>query len=116
MGHIEVGDTVLVHAAAGGVGSPAVQIAKKVGASKVIATASSEEKLNFAKSMGADKLVKYSEADWEKQVRQLTDGNGVDIALEKVGGEVFNKTVRCLAEFGRLVVFGAASGDRKSVV
>ena len=111
MGHIEVGDTVLVHAAAGGVGSLAVQLAKKFGASKVIATASSEEKLNFAKSMGADELVNYSEEDWEKQVRELTDGNGVDIALEMVGGEVFNKTVRCLAEFGRLVVFGAASGE-----
>src|SRR5690625_5432431 len=61
--------------------------------------------------MGADELVNYSEEDWEKQVRELTDGNGVDIALEMVGGEVFNKTVRCLAEFGRLVVFGAASGE-----
>jgi len=111
MGRIEAGDTVLVHAAAGGVGSLAVQLAKKFGASKVIATASSAEKLAFAKSMGADELVNYSEADWEEQVRELTDGQGVDIALEMVGGEVFTKTVRCLAEFGRLIVFGAASGE-----
>lgn len=111
MGRIEKGETVLVHAAAGGVGALSVQLAKIFGAGKVIATASSEEKLNHAKALGADHLINYTEEGWEKKVRELTDGKGVDVALEMVGGEVFNKTLTCLAAFGRLVIFGAASGE-----
>src|SRR5699024_6645714 len=73
MGRLEKGETVLVHAAAGGVGSLAVQLAKIFGAGKVIATASNEEKLTFAKRMGADYLVNYSEDGWEEKIRNLTD-------------------------------------------
>lgn len=112
MGRLQKGETVLVHAAAGGVGAIAVQLAKLFGAGKVIATASSEEKLAHAKEMGADHLVNYTEEGWESKVRELTDGKGVDVALEMVGGEVFRKTLKCLAPFGRMVVFGAASGER----
>lgn len=112
MGRLEEGETVLVHAAAGGVGSIAVQLAKKIGAKKVIATASTKEKLAFAKEMGANYTVNYSEEGWEKEIRELTDGKGVDLALEMVGGEVFNKTVKCLAAFARLVIYGAASGEQ----
>jgi len=111
MGRLEKGETVLVHAAAGGVGSLAVQLAKIFGAGKVIATASNEEKLAFAQKMGADYLINYSEDGWEEKIRDLTDRKGVDVALEMVGGDVFNKTVKCLATFGRLVVYGTASGD-----
>ncbi|PID00655.1 MULTISPECIES: quinone oxidoreductase [unclassified Sporosarcina] len=112
MGRLQKGETVLVHAAAGGVGAIAVQLAKLFGAGKVIATASSEEKLAHAKEMGADHLVNYTEEGWESKVRELTDGKGVDVALEMVGGDVFRKTLKCLAPFGRMVVFGAASGER----
>ncbi|WP_449355371.1 quinone oxidoreductase family protein [Virgibacillus natechei] len=112
MGKLEEGETVLVHAAAGGVGSLAVQLAKLFGAGKVIATASTAEKLAFAEEVGADHLVDYTEDGWEKKVRELTDGNGVDVALEMVGGEIFHKTVKCLAPFGRLVIYGAASGEQ----
>ncbi|UJL45541.1 quinone oxidoreductase [Virgibacillus sp. NKC19-16] len=112
MGKLEEGETVLVHAAAGGVGSLAVQLAKLFGAGKVIATASTAEKLAFAEEMGADHLVDYTEDGWEKKVRELTGGNGVDVALEMVGGEIFHKTVKCLAPFGRLVIYGAASGEQ----
>lgn len=112
MGRLEKGETVLVHAAAGGVGAISVQLAKIFGAGKVIATASSAEKLAHAKSLGADHLVNYTEENWEQQVLDLTDGKGVDVALEMVGGEVFDKTVKCLAPFGRLVIFGAASGEQ----
>ncbi|ARF16265.1 quinone oxidoreductase family protein [Sporosarcina ureae] len=112
MGRLEKGETVLVHAAAGGVGAIAVQLAKLFGAGKVIATASSEEKLAHAKEMGADHLVNYTEEGWELKVRELTDGKGVDVALEMVGGDIFRKTLKCLAPFGRMVVFGAASGER----
>jgi NADPH2:quinone reductase len=62
--------------------------------------------------MGADVLINYSESNWVEQVLEATGGKGVDVALEMVGGEVFNKTLKCLATFGRLVVFGAASGEQ----
>lgn len=112
MGRIEAGDSVLVHAAAGGVGSIAVQLAKLFGAGKVIATASSDEKLAFAREMGADVLVNYTNDGWEKQVIEETDGKGVDVALEMVGEEIFKKTLACLAPFGRLVIYGVASGEQ----
>lgn len=112
MGRLEKGETVLVHAAAGGVGTLSVQLAKLFGAGKIIATASSPEKLELARQMGADVLVNYTEPNWVDQVLEATGGKGVDVALEMVGGEVFNKTLKCLATFGRLVVFGAASGEQ----
>lgn len=112
MGRLEKGETVLVHAAAGGVGSIAVQLAKIFGAGKVIATASTSEKLAFAKEMGADHLVNYTEDGWEGKIRELTDGKGVDVALEMVGGDVFHKTLKTLAVFGRMVIYGAASGEQ----
>lgn len=62
--------------------------------------------------MGADVLINYTEPDWVEQVLEATGGKGVNVALEMVGGEVFNKTVKCLATFGRLVIFGAACGEQ----
>jgi NADPH2:quinone reductase len=115
MGRLEKGETVLVHAAAGGVGTLAVQLAKLFGAGKIIATASSAEKLELARQMGADVLVNYTESNWVEQVLEATGGKGVDVALEMVGGDVFNKTLKCLATFGRLVVFGAASGEQSKM-
>jgi NADPH2:quinone reductase len=112
MGRLEKGETVLVHAAAGGVGTIAVQLAKLFGAGKVIATASSEEKLALAREMGADVLVNYTEPNWEEQVLDATGGKGVNVALEMAGGDVFYKTLKCLATFGRLVVYGVASGEQ----
>jgi NADPH:quinone reductase len=112
MGRLQKGESVLVHAAAGGVGTLAVQLAKLFGAGKVIATASSAEKLELAREMGADVLVNYTESNWVDQVLEATGGKGVDVALEMVGGDVFKKTLKCLATFGRLVVFGAASGEQ----
>lgn len=115
MGRLQKGETVLVHAAAGGVGAIAVQLAKIFGAGKIIATASSDEKLAHAKEMGADHLVNYTEEGWELKVRELTDGKGVDVALEMVGGDIFRNTLKCLAPFGRIVVFGAASGEQSAL-
>lgn len=112
MGRLEKGETVLVHAAAGGVGTIAVQLAKIFGAGKVIATASTSEKLELAREMGADVPVNYREADWQQKVLEATSGKGVDVALEMAGGDVFLKTLQCLAAFGRLVVFGVASGEQ----
>jgi NADPH:quinone reductase len=112
MGRLEKGETVLVHAAAGGVGTLAVQLAKLSGAGKVIATASTEDKLALAADMGADVLVNYTEQGWEEKVLEATGGKGVDVALEMAGGEIFNKTLKCLATFGRLVIYGVASGEQ----
>src|SRR6185312_969691 len=106
MGRLEKGETVLVHAAAGGVGALSVQLAKLFGAGKVIATASSDEKLAHAEKLGADYLVNYTEQGWEEKVRELTDGKGADVILEMVGGDIFHKSLKCLAPFGRLVIFG----------
>ncbi|GAM14446.1 quinone oxidoreductase family protein [Mesobacillus selenatarsenatis] len=112
MGRLEKGETVLVHAAAGGVGTLAVQLAKLSGAGKVIATASTDDKLALAADMGADVLINYTEQGWEEKVLEATGGKGVDVALEMAGGEIFNKTLKCLATFGRLVIYGVASGEQ----
>jgi NADPH2:quinone reductase len=112
MGRLEEGETVLIHAAAGGVGTIAVQLAKLFGARRIIATASTEEKLSLAKEMGADHLVNYTKDGWEKEVLEITAGKGVDVALEMAGGDVFQQTLACLAPFGRLVIYGVASGQQ----
>ncbi|KGX91298.1 alcohol dehydrogenase [Pontibacillus halophilus JSM 076056 = DSM 19796] len=111
MGQMQVGETVLIHAAAGGVGTIAVQLAKQFGAGKIIATASTSEKLDLAKELGADVGINYTDDDWQEQVMQATDGKGVDVALEMVGGDIFNETIKCMRSFGRVVVFGVASGE-----
>jgi NADPH2:quinone reductase len=115
-GMLEEGESVLVHAAAGGVGTLAVQMAKLMGASPVVATASTQEKLDLAKEFGADVLINYSEEDWPEKVREATDGAGADVILEMIGGDFVQKNLVCLAAFGRMVVYGAASGERGSLV
>ncbi|CDQ20495.1 quinone oxidoreductase family protein [Halobacillus karajensis] len=110
MGRLEKGETVLIHAAAGGVGSLAVQLAKKLGAGTVIATASTEEKLKFATELGADKAINYTNQHWRDEVLAATDGEGTDLALEMAGGDIFQETVKCMRSFGRIVVYGVASG------
>jgi NADPH:quinone reductase len=113
---IEPGESVLVHAAAGGVGTLAIQIAKLMGAGQVVATAGSAEKLELARRLGADTLVNYRDADWTEQVLQATGRRGVNIVLEMVGGEVTRKSLDLLTEFsGRMVIFGAASGERAEI-
>ena len=111
MGRLEKGETVLVHAAAGGVGSLAVQLAKKFGAENVIATASTSEKLKLAIDLGADHAVNYTHPNWREEVMAATGGKGVDVALEMAGGDVFHETVKCMRGFGRVVVYGVASGE-----
>ena len=112
MGCITNDDTVLIHAAAGGVGTLAVQLAKLFGARKVIATASTDEKLDLAKSLGADVCINYTNEGWHKEVLEATEGRGVNLALEMVGGDVFKDTLKCLAPFGKVVIYGVASGEQ----
>lgn len=108
-GRLQKGETVLIHAAAGGVGTAAVQLAKVWGA-KVIGTASHEKKLDLIWSLGADAAINYAETDFTQAVQELTGGKGVDVVLECIGGEVFTKSLGTLAPLGRLVAFGMTSG------
>ena len=108
-GRLAAGETVLVHAAAGGIGHLALQLAKVLGAGTVIATASSTARLDFAVEHGADVAVDYTDDDWPEQVRRAAPG-GVDVVLDSVGGDVLRRSLGLLAPFGRVVVYGAASG------
>ena len=108
-GGLQEGNTVLIQAGASGVGTVATQLAKAWGA-KVITTASSEGKLELSKSLGSDITINYSEKDFESEINNITEGKGVDLVLECVGGEVLDKSVRCLSSYGRLVSYGNASG------
>ncbi len=107
---LQPGETVLVLGAAGGVGITAVEIAKAMGA-RVIAAASTAEKLEFAKSAGADELVNYSEVPLKETVKELTGGEGVDVVYDPVGGDLAQEALRALAWHGRYLVIGFASGD-----
>ncbi len=109
-GHLQPGESVLVHAAAGGVGTLAVQLAKLMGAGTVLGTASNADKLELVRRLGADVAINYTEDNWVEQVKQATSGKGVDIVLEMVGGSIGEQSLKCLAPFGRMVVYGAASG------
>ena len=107
---LEEGQSVFIPAAAGGVGGYAVQMAKLLGAGTVIAGASTPEKRQIASDFGADHTIDYNQAGWIDTVRELTGGQGVDVALEMSGGDRLAETLRTLAPFGRLVVFGSVSG------
>ncbi len=109
-GRLCPGETVVVHAAAGSVGTLMVQLAKLAGA-RVIATASTEEKRQLALSLGADVAIDYRQADWPQRVRAATGGRGADVIAEMVGGAVFTQSWTCLAPWGRLVCFGMAGGE-----
>jgi len=109
--HMQPGESVVVHAAAGGVGTLAVQLAKAWGAGNVIAVASSEEKLALAKGLGADSLVLAGEPDLKSALEAANDGRKVDIVLEMVGGTTFDQSLGALAPFGRLATFGMASRE-----
>ena len=104
------GETVLVLGAAGGVGYAAVELAKALGAT-VIAAASSEEKLRFAKQAGANELVNYATGSLRDAVKSLTAGDGVDVIYDPVGGDLAEEALRAAAWHGRYLVIGFASGD-----
>ncbi len=102
---IQPGDTALIHAAAGGVGQLLVQLAKKRGA-HVLATVSTEEKARLAREAGADRVILYTEVDFEEEVQRLTRGAGVDVVYDSVGKATFEKGLDCLRPRGYMVLFG----------
>lgn len=104
------GQSILIHAAAGGVGTLLVQLAKSKGL-KVVGTASSESKLQRIVELGADFAINYGDADWTDQVLNVTGGRGVDWIIEMVGGEIVAENLKVLAKHGTMWVYGAASGE-----
>lgn len=108
MGSVKPGQTVVVHAAAGGVGTIAIQLAKLWGA-RVIAVTSTQSKIDLAKSLGADEVVDAHEPELSKALRAANDGRGVDLILEMVGGTTFDQSLLALGNFGKLITFGMAS-------
>lgn len=106
---LKKGETVLVHAAAGGVGLLLVQVAKMIGA-QIIGTVSTPEKAELARAAGADHLVLYKDSDFVTEVRRITGGRGVDVVYDSVGRTTFEKSLNCLRPRGLLVLFGQSSG------
>lgn len=103
------GEIVLVHAAAGGVGLAALQIAVALGA-RVIASAGDEDKRRLCKEQGAHEVIDYRDETWPEQVKAMTDGRGADVIYDSVGGDTFDRSTKCIAFDGRLLVIGFASG------
>jgi tumor protein p53-inducible protein 3 len=114
LGHLEPGQLVLVHAAAGGVGSAAVQLAAVHGA-HVFATAGSDDKLAHVAKLGADTRVNYKTQDFAEVVEEKTRGRGVDVVLDFIGGAYWDKHARCMATGGRCVVIGVLGGPSAEV-
>jgi NADPH:quinone reductase len=106
-GHLQAGETVLVQAGAGGVGLAAIQLAKRAGAT-VLATASSDDRLERLNEFGLDGGINYSHADWVAEVRAATSGRGVELVVDSVGGPVLEGSVQCLAYRGRCITVGNA--------
>jgi NADPH2:quinone reductase len=113
--HLEPGETVVVEAAGGGTGTLAVQLAKRYGAGRVIALASSEEKRQLAMRLGADAAVDSRSPELRDAILEANGGEQVDVVLEMTGGDAFEATLRSLAPFGRLVTFGIASRQQNEV-
>ncbi len=111
-GHLHQGERIFIQAAAGGVGSLAVQLAKVLGAGQIIAGASAQIKLDLALSLGADVGINYTQTGWTDRVLEASEGKGVDLILDMLGGSTFSENFSYLAPFGRIVTFGAASGQR----
>lgn len=107
-------ETVLIHAAAGGVGSAAVQLAKAIGA-RVFATTSSDKKYELVKLLGADEVINYAKCDFAEEVRRRNSGRGVDVVLESVGGDVLVKSLSCVEPLGRVVICGMSSGEHRPI-
>jgi NADPH2:quinone reductase len=111
--NLQAGEWLLVHAGAGGVGSAAIQLGKAAGA-RVIATAGGPRKTGICRELGADHVVDYTAEDFVPVVKEFTGGHGADVVYDPVGGEVFDKSRRCIAFEGRLLVVGFTSGVHPS--
>jgi NADPH2:quinone reductase len=107
--NLQPSETLLVHAGAGGVGSAAIQLGKAAGAT-VIATAGTDEKVALCRRLGADHAINYKTQDFAEEVKKLTGGRGADVIFDPVGGDVYDRSTKCIAFEGRIVIVGFTSG------
>jgi len=107
--NLQPGETLLVHAGAGGVGSAAIELGKATGAT-VIATAGSDEKLDVCTKLGADHAINYKTQDFVEEVKKITGGKGADVIFDPIGGDVYDRSTKCIAFEGRIIVVGFTSG------
>ncbi|MFC4169773.1 NAD(P)H-quinone oxidoreductase [Teichococcus aestuarii] len=114
-GRLAAGETVLIHGGTSGIGVTAIQLAKAFGA-RVLATAGSAEKCAAMLKLGADAAINYKEQDFTAEVKRLTDGRGVDVLLDMVGADYFQRNLRCMAKDGRLVIIAFLSGHEAEKV
>lgn len=105
---------VLIHAVAGGVGTAAVEIGRLLGV-EMFGTSSSDNKLERVKQLGLEHAINYARQDYQEAIQDLTGGEGVDVVFEMLGGEHTAKSIRCLRDFGRVIVYGAATGQRAQI-
>jgi NADPH2:quinone reductase len=115
LANLRRGEKLLVHAAAGGVGISTVQLAKHIGA-EIFGTAGSAEKLSLARDQGADHVINYNEGDFAEEIRSLTNGYGVDVVMDSVGGEVYKKSWQLLAQMGRYILYGVSAVTGKGAL
>lgn len=108
---LQPGETVVIHAAAGGIGTTAIQLAKILGAGCVIGTVGNENKISIAQEAGADHVICYEKEDFVQEVNRITNGQGADVILDSIAGTVAEKSLDCLAYYGRLVNFGISGGS-----
>ena len=107
---MQSGNQILIHSGASGVGTIAIQMAKHWGAT-VISTASTQEKMELCKTVGADHVINYTAEDFEQTINEMTDNEGVDLVLDAVGGPTLEKSIRCVKSYGKLLSYGNASGE-----
>ncbi len=112
--HAQAGETILIHAAAGGVGTATIQLSKLLEL-RIIATAGTDEKLQLAARLGAEVTINYTRQDFVQPVLEATDGRGADVILESIGGDFLARDIKAAAPFARIVVFGMASGEASAL-
>lgn len=112
---LQGGETLLIHAAAGGIGTTAIQIAKSMGAGLIVGTVGSSEKIQEAMQAGADAVICHQTEDFVAKVNEFTGGKGADVILDALGGTYTTRGMDCLAHYGRMVVFGNASGSYSDI-
>jgi NADPH2:quinone reductase len=110
VGRLKPGESILIHGAAGGIGTTAIQMARQMGAKRILGTVGSDAKFAAARQAGADFLINYNKEDFSEAVNDATEGRGVDVVLDPVGGDTFHKSMACLAMFGRIVNFNNSGG------
>lgn len=111
-GQLKAGESILIHGGASGIGVAAIQLARLLGARRIFATAGTDEKCRFCESLGVEKAINYKTEDFADRIGELTEGKGVDVILDMVGGKYFAPNIKSLAEEGRLVIIAVQGGPK----